>query len=105
MYLGPQGVLTGSMRAAQEDREKAEKVARLEEREMKTRQLERRRAALEAQIEALRAEFKANEEEAMLIRTQDEARERILGQERAAAALRRGADKANGSGRQARPAL
>src|SRR5262245_3043682 len=55
VYIGPEGVLTGSMRAAQEDREKATKLVRAQEIERKQRDLTRKRAALEAQIDALRA--------------------------------------------------
>src|SRR5215472_4977061 len=61
VYVGPEGVLTGSMRLAQEAREKADKVVRELETEAKSRSLERKRAALEAQIAALRAEFEGEE--------------------------------------------
>jgi circadian clock protein KaiC len=65
VYVGPEGVLTGSMRAAQEAREKAAALALQEEIEAKQREVDRLRAALEVQ-----------------------------GQNRAAAAVRRGADAA-----------
>lgn len=64
VYVGPEGVLTGSMRLAQEARERAEKLARQHEIGSRQRKLERKRAALEAQIAALRAEFEAEEAEA-----------------------------------------
>jgi circadian clock protein KaiC len=92
VYVGPEGVLTGSMRAAQEAREAAEAMLRNQEVERKQRELEARRAALEAQIAALRAEFKATEDESKLIRAQDGARERTIAESRQAAAKRRGAD-------------
>jgi circadian clock protein KaiC len=92
VYVGPEGVLTGSMRAAQEDREKAAAVARAQEMERKQRDLARRRAALEAQIAALRADFEAVEHESQLIAEQDRAREQQISDNRSAAALRRGAD-------------
>src|SRR5215470_11668279 len=57
VYIGPEGVLTGSMRAAQEAREKALGVVRKQDMERRQRELERKRRGLEAQIEALRAEF------------------------------------------------
>jgi circadian clock protein KaiC len=63
VYVGPQGVLTGSMRLAQEARERAEKVARQQEIGSRKRQVERKRAALEAQIAALKAEFEAEQAE------------------------------------------
>jgi len=92
VYVGPEGVLTGSMRAAQEAREKSLALSREQELTVKKRELERRRAALQAQIAALRAEFDAAEDEAAFIAAQDKARETTLAAERAAAAIRRGAD-------------
>jgi circadian clock protein KaiC len=98
VYVGPEGVLTGSMRAAQEDRERAALLARAQEIERKQRELKRRRAALEAQITALRVEFEAIEDESKIVSEQDRAREQQLNDNRSAAATRRGAD-ASGSKR------
>ena len=92
VYIGPEGVLTGSMRAAQENRERAAAVARGQEAERKQRDLARRRAALEAQIAALRADFEAAEEESKRLAEQDQAHEQQISDERSAAALRRGAE-------------
>lgn len=89
--VGPEGVLTGSMRAAQEARERAAALAAEQEAERKQRQLEGRRAALEAQIASLRAEFDAVELETKSVRTQELERQRVFDEERAGAALRRGA--------------
>jgi len=94
VYIGPEGVLTGSMRAAQEDREKAAVLAREQDINRKQRDLGRKRAALEAQIAALRVEFEAVEDESKLVAEQDRAREQQLLSDRSAAALRRGADNA-----------
>jgi len=94
VYIGPEGVLTGSMRAAQEDREKAAAVARAQEMERKQRELERKRAALEGQIAALRSEYEAVEDEAKVVAEYARAREQQLSDSRAAAAIRRGADVA-----------
>jgi circadian clock protein KaiC len=107
VYVGPEGVLTGSMRAAQEEREKAAALAREQELERKQRELTGRRAALEAQIAALRAEFQSVEDEAKLVKVQDKAREQQIVEERAAAQLRREgeADKSlqgNGNGKRNR---
>ena len=93
VYVGPEGVLTGSMRAAQEAREAAAAQERREETARRQRELERKRATLEAQIAALRAEFKAAEEEARVIGAQDKEREATIDADRDAAAQRRGADK------------
>jgi circadian clock protein KaiC len=94
VYVGPEGVLTGSMRAAQEDREKAAAIARAQEVERKQRELARRRIALEAQINALRAEFEAVQDESQVVAQQDKAREQEINESRSAAAVRRGADAA-----------
>jgi circadian clock protein KaiC len=96
VYVGPEGVLTGSMRAAQEARERSERLAREQDVERRQRELEGRRAALEAQIAALRAEFHAVEDEAKRIRVQDIAREKELSEDREAAFRRRGGDKGKG---------
>ena len=97
VYVGPEGVLTGSMRAAQEAREVAAEQARREEAARRHRDLERKRATLEAQMAALRAEAKAAEEEAKVIAEQDKEREATIEAYRAAAAKRRGADKEKGT--------
>lgn len=62
-YLGPTGVLTGSARLSQEAKDTAERQAAMEEMDRKKLALEHRRKSIEAQIEALRADFKAEEEE------------------------------------------
>ena len=62
-YLGATGVLTGSARLTQEARDQAEQRITTEELERKKLALEHRRRAIEAQMEVLRAQFKAEEEE------------------------------------------
>jgi circadian clock protein KaiC len=57
VYVGPQGVLTGSARQAQEAQERAEGTARLEGLEQRRANLERRREAVETQTAALWREF------------------------------------------------
>ncbi|HEX6298752.1 MAG TPA: circadian clock protein KaiC [Burkholderiales bacterium] len=51
VYVGPEGVLTGSLRAAQEAREHAAAVALQEEIAVKQREVDRLRAELEAQTQ------------------------------------------------------
>ncbi|MFL6262590.1 MAG: circadian clock protein KaiC [Thermoanaerobaculia bacterium] len=63
VYLGAEGVLTGSARLAQEARERGAAAARQEELAALQRRLDRRKSAVEAQIQALRAEVEAEEEE------------------------------------------
>ena len=57
VYLGPQGVLTGSARQAQEAKERSDGTARLEDLEQRRVNLERRRDTVEAQAAALWREF------------------------------------------------
>lgn len=57
VYVGPQGVLTGSARQAQEARERSEGLARLEDLEQRRTALERRRESVEAQTAVLWREF------------------------------------------------
>jgi circadian clock protein KaiC len=62
VYLGPEGVLTGSARVSQEMREKAVVTFRRQELETRRRELERKRRIFEARMVMLRAEFEAEEE-------------------------------------------
>ncbi|HET9482883.1 MAG TPA: hypothetical protein VFO79_02905, partial [Xanthomonadales bacterium] len=62
VYIGPEGVLTGTLRLAQEAREAAAERRRLEEIERKQREIERKRAALDARIAAMRIEFEAEQD-------------------------------------------
>jgi circadian clock protein KaiC len=57
VYVGPQGVLTGSARQAQEALEASDGTARLEDLEQRRVNLERRRESVEAQTAALWREF------------------------------------------------
>jgi circadian clock protein KaiC len=60
VYLGPSGMLTGSARVALEEQERDATVQKTDENDLKLAQLEHRRKAMEAHIEALRAEFEAD---------------------------------------------
>ena len=79
VYVGPEGVLTGSMRLAQEARERATAEARLQRIASKRRELEHKRQALEAQLSALRTGFEIAEEELeLLIATKEAAGQQFL---------------------------
>jgi circadian clock protein KaiC len=95
VYVGPEGVLTGSMRLAQEAREKADKLAGELEVEAKQRARMRKRAALEAQIAALRAEFESDEAEATKLAKEETQRVEQLQTDEAAMGRSRQADKAS----------
>jgi circadian clock protein KaiC len=89
-YIGPDGVLTGSARLAQEARERAETDARQQQIHRQHRDVARRRAAIERQIQEMRAELEAEEAEIMTLIAQDEARENIIEADRGLMATRRG---------------
>lgn len=92
VYVGPEGVLTGSSRISQEAREKAAALARQQEAEAKQRTLKRKQESLEARIIALRKEFEAEEEEVALLASEEIICEQMAGKNRAAMALNRKAD-------------
>ena len=65
VYVGPEGVLTGSARLSQEAKNDAEQLLREQEIERKQAGIELKRAATEAQIVVLKSEFKADESETL----------------------------------------
>jgi circadian clock protein KaiC len=91
-YVGPSGVLTGSARAAQAAREKAEALAGEQDAAHRKRELKRRRTALEQQIAGLRSEFETGEMELRRIEQQAGRRTRVLSVERTELARLRHAD-------------
>lgn len=96
-YLGPEGVLTGSARLAQEARERAAAEQRRTDAERRQRQLDRKREAMEARIAAIRAEFEAEEHELTQIDREARAREDVLAADREAMRRsRRAATSGNG---------
>jgi circadian clock protein KaiC len=58
VYVGPQGVLTGSARSAQEAKEQSDAVAREEDLQQRRDDLERERLSVEARVAALWRTFK-----------------------------------------------
>ena len=92
VYVGPEGVLTGSSRLSQEVREKAAEMVRQEEFQRKERNRTRKREALEARIAALRKDFEAEEDEAERDITQDQDREKLIAENRETMAKSRRAD-------------
>ncbi len=67
VYVGSEGVLTGSARLSQETKDDAEQLLRQQEIGSKQFSLERKRDAMEAQIVVLRSEFQAEESEALKV--------------------------------------
>jgi circadian clock protein KaiC len=91
-YNGPAGVLTGSARLAQEAQERAAQVLREQGINRMQNELGRRRAAMEAQIGALRDEFAALETETQMQIGQARSSEALLMQDRRAMAHSRMAE-------------
>jgi circadian clock protein KaiC len=92
VYVGPEGVLTGSMRLAQEARERASAASRQQEIERRQRDLDRKRQALEAQIAAQRGQFEAEQEELKLLIAQEQAAADLVRQNSDVMATSRKAD-------------
>jgi circadian clock protein KaiC len=92
VYVGPEGVLTGSLRLAQEAREQADALSRQQEIECRQRELERKRQALEAQMATQRKQFEAEEEELNLLIAQAQAAAEQVRQSRAEMGRSRKAD-------------
>ncbi len=93
VYVGPLGVLTGSARAAQEEKEQAEKEQRQEEANRLTKDLERRRKIMESQVAAITADFEAKADEIKQQIKQAKERESVLTQNRMRMSKARGADE------------
>lgn len=91
VYLGPDGVLTGSSRISQEAAARAASGRQREEHERKLRRIEIRRKTIEAQISVLEAEAQAEADELKHLLAQDTLKERVAAQDAAILAGRRGA--------------
>jgi circadian clock protein KaiC len=87
--VGAAGVLTGSARAIQEIQQRADAAARAQDTERKHRQLGRKRRAMEAQIEAMRMQLAAEEEESQAMADEIRDREQRSAQDRATQSLTR----------------
>ena len=88
-YLGAAGVLTGSARVAQEQREQEEEVLRSQQKEQEKLTLESKRQAMEGQIAALRAQFATEQRAAERTILLAGRREKRLQDDRAAMARSR----------------
>jgi circadian clock protein KaiC len=74
VYIGPEGVLTGSARLSQEAKNNEEQLLRKEEIERKQFGLELKRAAADAQITVLRSEFIEEESETLKVIEMEKAK-------------------------------
>ena len=94
VYIGASGVLTGSMRQAQEARERAETLQRHQEVDSLQRGLAHKREALAERIAALQRELRIEQEETERLIAQQLGREDMLRTDREQMARRRRADAA-----------
>ncbi len=94
VYLGPEGVLTGSARLAQEAKEAAERLTRDQSTQKRIRDLDRKRKSVDAQIAALQAEYEAEHEEIERIVSQEQRQMKVLESNLVAMARSRQADNA-----------
>jgi circadian clock protein KaiC len=96
VYLGPEGVLTGSARLAQEAKEKQTALIRRQEIERIQSEFKRKQKATAAQIAALELQLQADRDELARRLTLEEALEQQVDKEREGMAQSRKADS-NGS--------
>jgi circadian clock protein KaiC len=90
-YIGAHGVLTGAARLSQEAAERDSEQEQQQHSERRRRDVERRRILVARQIEDLRAQLAADEEEAGMTLAQDDARQGTYRADRDAMAAKRGA--------------
>jgi circadian clock protein KaiC len=90
VYLGPSGVLTGTARVNQEAAEKAAELIREQELKRGRELLAGKRSIVEAQIAAMRAEFKVQELASQKVTDVQEAIETLAAEQRKLMAYARG---------------
>ena len=89
VYVGPEGVLTGSARLTQETKDKAAALVRTQEIERRRRELERKRREIAAQIEILQVQLASEEAEVALLNREGIARADQLAADRVAVGISR----------------
>jgi circadian clock protein KaiC len=92
VYVGPEGLLTGSARVAQEAREQARKLKHRQEIERRTREFERRRRQIEAEVEELQAQLASEKAEIEHLVSEELDRDNQIAADRLAMARSRRAD-------------
>ena len=92
VYVGADGVLTGSARLSQEAKDEAEQLLRQQEIGSKQFGLERKREAMEAQIVVLRSEFEAEESDALKVIGIEKARNERFTQDKVKMGMSRRGD-------------
>jgi circadian clock protein KaiC len=102
VYLGPEGVLTGSAREAQKLLEETGHVLHTHAISRKDRELLRKRKVLESKIDSLKTEFESTEEELNKIYIEEEIKKEVMQQTREKMTeLRRGSAVSKSGGKEA----
>ncbi|KOP26136.1 KaiC 1 [Hapalosiphon sp. MRB220] len=78
VYLGTEGVLTGTSRIIQEAKDRAAAVARQQKIEQKQRDIEHKRLLMEAQVKAIEAQFEIEKKEIERLISIEETQEEFL---------------------------
>jgi circadian clock protein KaiC len=94
-YLGPEGVLTGSLRVAQAAKESAALIEQREETGRKRRAIERRMKALDTEIAALRLQMSAENDELERLAGEESQRQKQIAADRTTMAVSRKSSAAN----------
>jgi circadian clock protein KaiC len=102
VYVGPEGVLTGSARLTKEAENEAAMLIRNQEVELRRIELERKRTTLDAQIAMLRAEFAVQEVASLKIIGQETAEKAQLAQGRVEMGVSRKVDATPNKSRKGR---
>jgi len=93
VYVGSGGVLTGAGRINQEARERLEVLERGQEMERKQRDMERKKAVIEAQIAALRIGFEAEKDDLERAIAREKLHQEVLAEETWTMARSRSSDQ------------
>ena len=93
VYLGPDGVLTGSARETQQLQEKTGVVLRDHATSRREREIERKRMLLESKIASLKEEFESFQEELNKTYIEEELRKEVMEQNRSQLTTNRGGTK------------
>lgn len=89
-YIGPEGVLTGTSRMAQDAREKNADITRRQSTDRRKREMKRKREAVEREIIEMQAAIDAEEAEVAMLIEQEESHEAAVGTDRQSIGTSRG---------------
>jgi circadian clock protein KaiC len=100
VYLGPDGVLTGSAREAQQLSEATGEVLRTHAVSRKDREIQRKRIVLEAKIASLKEEFESVQDELNKSYQEEDLKKEVMNKNREQLIRNRSNNSKNGKGKQ-----